>query len=67
MFHRTENVLFFNRVSYEFASPVIQYEFECFRKTDSVFFFGVSQKSPKYSVFIFFACYILYRTQMLPD
>lgn len=25
--------------SYEFASPVIQYEFECFRKTDSVFFF----------------------------
>lgn len=47
--------------SYEFASPVIQYEFECFRKTDSVFFFffGVSQKGPKYSVFIFFACYLI--------
>lgn len=32
--------------SYEFASPVIQYEFECFRKTDSVFFLAFLRRVP---------------------
>lgn len=62
-------VFFSSRVFYEFASPVTQYQFECFVKRTMVFcfsFFASPRRLPN-SAFIFLPAISYYRTQMLPD